>query len=220
MFSMPIQFFDDERPLPSPPIARTKTVLFVISMKRLSTLCLLALGRSTGILLAHLFFFWFSRFVPAFDPSGALISSPLNKTWFIGIFASCALLLPAFISFFVPFALRYKACAVAGTLAPANKLRRSWTPAFWTPGVRDACAQTGTAVAFAGTSMVLSLSDPKSHHLDPFHAGALGVLGNLILQTPMSRWQRLLKQMEREDDGDGVWRDNEPVGHSSEDTLL
>ncbi|TFK89471.1 hypothetical protein K466DRAFT_584583 [Polyporus arcularius HHB13444] len=189
-------------------------------MKRLSMLCLLALGRSTGTLLAHILFFWFARSVPAFDPSGALTSSSLRKTWYIGIMASCALLIPSFFSFFLPFALRYKACAAEGTLTPANKLRWSWTPAFWTPGVQHACTQIGTVVAFAGTSMVLRFVDEDSHYLDPFHAGALGYLGNLTLRIPMSGWQRVQKQMEREDEGDGVWRENEPAGRGSEETLL
>ena len=208
-FSMAIQLYDtDAPPVPSPPV-RPKYVLFVISMKRLSALCLLASGCSTGILLAHFLFFGLARLVPAFDPQSALTSVSLRQTWYIGVITAYLILVPQFLWFFVPFAMRYEACAVEGTLAPANALRKSWTPAFCTPGVRHSWAgQTGMAVAFAGASMLYTLCEDRSDVLDPFHAGVLGVLGTHWVQWGFSQWQ-LLRQIEREDEGDGVWRMDE-----------
>ncbi|RPD63816.1 hypothetical protein L227DRAFT_650807 [Lentinus tigrinus ALCF2SS1-6] len=214
---MAIQQFEDDEPPPAP---RPGWVLFVVSMKRLSMLSLLALGRSTGIFFVHIFFVGLARLVPALDPSSVLTSSSIFKTWYIGIAASYLIMIPQFLWFVVPFALRYKACAVGTTLAPANALRRFWTPAFCTPDVRHAFGLAGTAMAFAGASMLLRTAEWKSSVLDPFHAGTLGVLGNLILRMPMSQWQQLLRQIEREDEGDGVWRTEEPIGRSTQTLLL
>ncbi|RPD78330.1 hypothetical protein L226DRAFT_531677 [Lentinus tigrinus ALCF2SS1-7] len=184
-------------------------------------LSLLALGSSMGIFLVHLFFVGLGRLVPAFDPSGVLTSSSIFKTWYIGIAASCIIMIPQFLWFTVPFALQYNTCAVVLTLAPANALRRSWTPAFCTPDVCHAFGLAGTAMAFAGASMLLRTeAEWKSSVLEPFHAGTLGVLGNLILWMPMSQWQQLLTQIEREDKGDGVWRTEEPLDRNTQTPLL
>lgn len=135
---------------------------------------------------AHVLLHWLFRLLgPEFDPSGNFETSRLRATYTINTVTTFYTVIPSVLAFAGSYALRHAQCGEVHGFGPADELRMSLIPAvFKIPRVRMALGHTwAVVVCMIAAWMVAS---PTRKALDPFHAGAMAVLGRAL--WVMSHW--------------------------------